>query len=108
MVPKARKTLLADKPRLLVAVSGVAFAVFLIVLIQSLFLGLRQSAGALIEDLPFQLWVVQDGTFDLYHSTSLIPSQYAGRVSQLPGGASPQSVAGRQTRARTRRHSRHG
>ncbi len=98
MVPIARKNLLAEKPRLLVAVSGVAFAVFLIVLIQSLFLGFRQSAGALIEDLPFQLWVVQDGTFDLYHSTSLIPSQYAGRVSQLPGVASAQSVVGRQIR----------
>jgi len=98
MVPIARKNLLAEKARLIVAISGVAFAVFLIVLIQSLFLGFRQSAGAFVEDLPFQLWVVQDGTFDLYHSTSLIPSQYADRVAQIPGVAAVQRVVGRQLR----------
>ncbi len=98
MVPIARKNLTAEKARLGVAVGGVTFAVFLIVLIQSLFLGVRHSAGALIEDLPFQLWVVQDGTFDLYHSTSLIPSTYAGRVMDVPGVASAQRVVGRQVR----------
>ncbi len=98
MVPIARKNLLAEKARLIVAVGGVAFAVFLIVLIQSLFLGFRRSAGALIEDLPFQFWVVQEGTFDLYHSTSLIPAPYADRVSDIPGVASAQRVVGRQLR----------
>ncbi|HEU4759315.1 MAG TPA: FtsX-like permease family protein [Dehalococcoidia bacterium] len=98
MVPIARKNLLAEKARLGVAVGGVTFAVFLIVLIQSLFLGVRHSAGALIEDLPFQLWVVQDSTFDLYHSTSLLPSAYAGRAMDVPGVASAQRVAGRQVR----------
>src|SRR3990172_6813445 len=73
MVPIARRNLLAEKARLGVAVGGVAFSVFLIVLIQSLFLGFRQSAGALVEDLPFELWVLQEGSFDLYHSTSLPP-----------------------------------
>lgn len=98
MVPIARKNLLAEKARLCVAVGGVAFAVFLIVLIQSLFLGFRQTAGALIEDLPFQLWVVQEGTFDLYHSTSLLPQQYADRVVDILGVATAQRVIGRQVR----------
>ena len=92
MVPIARKNLLAEKARLGVAVGGVSFAVFLIVLVQSLFLGVRHSAGALIEDLPFQLWVVQDGTFDLYHSASLLPSAYADRAMEVPGVASAQGV----------------
>ncbi len=99
MVPIARKNLLAEKARLGVAVGGVTFAVFLIVLIQSLFLGVRHSAGTLIEDLPFQLWVVQDGTFDLYHSASLLPAAYADRVLEVPGVASAQRVVGRQIRA---------
>lgn len=98
MVPIARRNLLAEKPRFFVAVGGVAFAVFLIVLIQSLFLGFRQSAGALIEGLPFQLWVVQDGTFDLYHSTSLLPSRYADRLAEVDGVASVQRAVGRQVR----------
>ena len=98
MVPIARRNLLAEKTRFLVAVGGVAFAVFLIVLIQSLFLGFRQSAGAIIEDLPFQLWVVQEGTFDLYHSTSLLPEQYAQRVAAVPRVAAVQPIRGRQIR----------
>jgi len=98
MVPIARRNLLAEKARLGVAVGGVAFAVFLIVLIQSLFLGFRQSAGALVEDLPFELWVLQEGSFDLYHSTSLIPARYADRVAEVPGVASAQRLVGRQVR----------
>ncbi len=39
MVPIARRNLLVEKTRFAVAVAGVAFAVFLIVLIQSLFMG---------------------------------------------------------------------
>ena len=96
MVPIARRNLLVEKTRFAVAVGGVAFAVFLIVLIQSLFMGFRNSAGALIENLPFQLWVVQDGTFDLYHSTSILPSEYADRLQDVPGVAYSQRIMGRQ------------
>lgn len=96
MVPIARRNLLVEKTRFAVAVGGVAFAVFLIVLIQSLFMGFRNSAGALIEDLPFELWVVQDGTFDLYHSSSILPSDYADRLRGVPGVAYSQRILGRQ------------
>ena len=96
MVPIARRNLLVEKVRFAVAVGGVAFAVFLIVLIQSLFMGFRNSAGALIEDLPFELWVVQDGTFDLYHSSSILPSDYADRLRGVPGVAYSQRILGRQ------------
>lgn len=96
MVPIARRNLLVEKTRFAVAVGGVAFAVFLIVLMQSLFMGFRNSAGALIEDLPFELWVVQDGTFDLYHSSSILPSDYADRLRGVPGVAYSQRILGRQ------------
>ena len=96
MVPVARRNLLAEKARFAVAVGGVAFSVFLIVLIQSLFMGYRQSAGALIEDLPFELWVVQDGTFDLYRSTSLLPGAYADEVSTVEGVSQAQRIVARQ------------
>ena len=96
MVPIARRNLLVEKTRFAVAVGGVAFAVFLIVLMQSLFMGFRNSAGALIEDLPFELWVVQDGTFDLYHSSSILPSDSADRLRGVPGVAYSQRILGRQ------------
>jgi putative ABC transport system permease protein len=96
MVPVARRNLLAEKTRFAVAVGGVAFSVFLIVLIQSLFMGYRQSAGALIEDLPFELWVVQDGTFDLYRSTSILPAAHADEVSNVEGVAQAQRIVARQ------------
>lgn len=96
MVPIARRNLLAERTRFAVAVGGVAFAVFLIVLIQSLFLGYRESAGAMIEHLPFQLWVVQDGTFDLYRSTSILPGEYGDGVEDVEGVANAERILGRQ------------
>jgi putative ABC transport system permease protein len=96
MVPIARRNLLAEQTRFAVAVGGVAFAVFLIILIQSLFMGYRQSAGAIIEEMPFELWVVQDGTFDLYHSTSILPSSYAEEIRGVPGVAHAERLLGRQ------------
>lgn len=96
MVPIARKNLLAEKTRFAVAVAGVAFAVFLIVLIQSLFMGFRSASGAFIEDMPYQLWVMQGGTYDLYHASSVLPAAHAWAIRDVPGVISAQPIIGRQ------------
>jgi putative ABC transport system permease protein len=78
------------------AVFGVAVSVFLIVLIQSLFMGFRDRFGAMVEELPFDLWVAQDGTYDIYRSTSLLPNDYALAVAEMPGVDRAESIVGRR------------
>ncbi len=51
MVPIARRHLLAEKSRFALAVIGVAVSVFLIVLIQGLFMGVRDRLGAVVDEL---------------------------------------------------------
>ena len=85
MVPIARRHLLAEKSRFALAVIGVAVSVFLIVLIQGLFMGVRDRLGATVEELPFDLWVAQDGTYDIHRTTSVIPGEYAELIAEIPG-----------------------
>ncbi|MDP2954261.1 MAG: ABC transporter permease, partial [Chloroflexota bacterium] len=96
MVPVARKNLLAEKTRFFVAVGGVAFAVFLIIVIQGVYMEARRSFTALIDDIPAELWVVQEGAFDLFHSRSTIPEDVEAPVSQVPGVRSVHKVLARQ------------
>ena len=55
MVPIARRNLLSEKLRLAIAIGGVAFAVFLIVTIQSLYYGFRSGAGDFARQFPASL-----------------------------------------------------
>lgn len=98
MVPVARRNLLAEKTRFCVAVGGVAFAVFLIVIIWSVYQGLREASSALIGDIPADVWVLQEGTADLFHSSSEIPEDLDATVEEIPGVRSVQKVIGRSMR----------
>jgi putative ABC transport system permease protein len=92
VVPVARKNLLAEKARLFVAVGGVAFAVFLIVLIQGVYFQLRGAFTSFIDDVPAELWVTQNGAFDVFHSNSTLSEELSEPLSQVPGVAGVQSV----------------
>jgi putative ABC transport system permease protein len=98
MVPVARRNLLAEKTRFCVAVGGVAFAVFLIVIIWSVYQGLRDASNALISDIPADVWVLQEGTADLFHSSSEISEDLDATVEDIPGVRSVQKVIGRSMR----------
>jgi len=95
MVPIARRHLLAEKSRFALAVIGVAVSVFLIVLIQGLFMGVRDRLGATVDELPFDLWVAQDGTYDIHRTTSIIPGEYAESIAEIPGVEHAESILGR-------------
>jgi putative ABC transport system permease protein len=98
MVPIARRNLLSDRLRLAIAVGGVAFAVFLIVVVLSLYDGFRASEGEFTADFPADLWVVQEGTADLFRSTSLIEGGLREDVAAEPGVAQVVGAVGRNTR----------
>lgn len=98
MVPVARKNLLAEKARFFIAVGGVAFAVFLIVTMQSLYQGLRSGAGEFARQFPADLWVVQRGAADLAESSSYVPVAVEADVASQPGVRATVKALGRLLR----------
>ncbi len=84
MVPVARRNLFAEKGRFAISVSGVAFAVLLILIVLALYRGWSRT-GATFRELPGQLWVVQEGTRDPFHSVSLIETSDLVPLAGVPG-----------------------
>jgi putative ABC transport system permease protein len=84
MVDLATKSLLHDKLRFFITVSGVAFAVMLVFVQVGLFLGLMDNASLTIEHLNADLWVTSHNTanIDFAHT---FPETYIKRVRSIPG-----------------------
>ena len=86
MVPIARRNLFAEKGRFVVSVGGVALAILLILIVLALYRGFSRS-GQTITELPGQVWVVQQGTIDPFHSVSVIQTSQLSPLATLPGVA---------------------
>ncbi len=83
-VPVARRNLFAEKGRFAISVAGVAFAVLLILIVLALYRGFSRS-GQTFRELPGQLWVVQQGTTDPFHSVSLVRRAELEEVRGIDG-----------------------
>ncbi|MEO8034157.1 MAG: ABC transporter permease [Acidobacteriota bacterium] len=86
MVDLATKSLLHDKLRFLITVSGVAFAVTLVFVQVGLFLGLMDNASIAIEHIDADLWVTSHNTANVDFSHTF-PETYIKRVRSIPGVA---------------------
>jgi putative ABC transport system permease protein len=84
----ARKNLLADKLRFAITVSGVAFAVTLVIVQLGLFFGLLSNATVTIEKLPADLWVTSRNTPNVDFAHSFSDARVA-RVQSIVGVARP-------------------
>jgi putative ABC transport system permease protein len=86
VVDLATRSLLHDKLRFLITVSGVAFAVTLVFVQVGLFLGLMDNASLTIEHLDADLWITSHNTanIDFAHT---FPETYINRVRAIPGVA---------------------
>ena len=84
MVDLATKTLFYDKLRFLITVSGVAFAVTLIMVQVGLFLGLLDNASITIEKMDADLWVTSKETPNVDFSHAF-PESRVDRVRSIPG-----------------------
>jgi putative ABC transport system permease protein len=82
----AWKTLVHDRLRFLITVSGVAFAVALVFFQVGLFSGLLDNATVTIRNLPADLWVTSRNTpnVDFAHG---FPEAHVQRVRSVPGVA---------------------
>ncbi|HYO76318.1 MAG TPA: ABC transporter permease [Thermoanaerobaculia bacterium] len=85
-VDLATKSLLHDKLRFFITVSGVAFAVTLVFVQVGLFLGLMSNASLTIDQIEADLWVTSHNTpnVDFAHT---FPDTYIKRVRSTPGVA---------------------
>jgi putative ABC transport system permease protein len=84
VVDLATKSLLHDKLRFLITVSGVAFAVALVFVQVGLFLGLLDNASVTIDHISADLWVTSRNTpnVDFAHT---FPETAVERVRSVPG-----------------------
>jgi putative ABC transport system permease protein len=90
----ALKTLVYDRGKLIVALSGVVFSVVLVNIQGGLFLGMIQKASLLVDHCDADIWVAHHGI----HSADIpaeIPIAWLNRVRGLPGvrEAAPYVVA---------------
>jgi putative ABC transport system permease protein len=85
-VDLATKSLLHDKLRFFITVSGVAFAVTLVFVQVGLFLGLMDNASLTIDQIDADLWVTSHNTpnVDFAHT---FPETYIKRVRSIDGVA---------------------
>lgn len=81
----ARKNLFHEKARFLISVSGVTFAVFLILILLALYRGWSETLSEYIHNVDAQVWVMQKGSIDMSHSISLLPNQIADQLKQIDG-----------------------
>ncbi|MEW6497734.1 MAG: ABC transporter permease, partial [Cyanobacteriota bacterium] len=65
MVSLARKNLLEDIPRFLVAQAGIMFAVTLVTLQTGIFTGFSRSSGQLIHNADADIWVASENQLQL-------------------------------------------
>lgn len=86
MVDLARKILFYDKLRFLITVSGVAFAVTLVLVQTGLFLGLMDNATCTIDHMNADIWVVARNTPNIDFARTFSDG-YVNRVRSTPGVA---------------------
>jgi len=84
MVHLATKILLDDKTRFLTTVSGVAFAVMLVIVQVGVFLGMLESASITIDRLDADLWVSAKNTPNIDFANTF-PELYVQRVRSAAG-----------------------
>jgi len=87
MVAVARKNLFADRVRLPIAIGGVIFSVLLILVVLSLYRGFQREAGSFVESVPGDLWVMEQDTTDIFHSSSIVSEQEVAQIATVDGVA---------------------
>ncbi|WP_165252207.1 ABC transporter permease [Paludisphaera soli] len=73
-----------DKTRFLTTVSGVAFAVMLVIVQVGIFLGMLESASITIDRMDADLWVCAKNTPNIDFANTF-PELYVHRVRSIPG-----------------------
>lgn len=95
LVPIARRNILSDKAKFLLALGGVTLSIVLILVVNSLYQGAKREVSSFIRSLPGDVWVTQQGTTDLVFSNSHLPEAAAADIRGVPGVAGVHRLYGR-------------
>lgn len=98
MASIARRNLFQDKARLAISVGGVGFAVFLMLVIQALYQGWSERMGSYVANIDADVWVLQLGTTDMFHSYSLVSKSLEPTIREVPGVIDVAPFIGRRIR----------
>src|SRR3989344_7701143 len=79
----AVKNLFQEKTRFLISVGGVAFSVTLIMVLVGLYRGWNDKLGEYIRTAPVDIWVMQKGSEELFHTPSLLPLSFADDLTKI-------------------------
>lgn len=91
MVSLARKNLLEDIPRFLVAQAGIMFAVTLVTLQTGIFNGFTRSVGQLIQNTDADIWLASDSLVQL-EVTLPIPVSHLLQAQKIEGVARAEAL----------------
>lgn len=91
MVSVARKNLLEDLPRFLVAQAGIMFAVSLVTIQTGIFNGFTRSTTQIIEHSPADIWVTSESRVHLELSLP-IPASNVSDAQKVAGVASAEAL----------------
>jgi putative ABC transport system permease protein len=84
----AWRNLFQEKGRLLISIGGVAFSVTLIVVLAGLYKGWQNKIGEYIHTIPADIWVMQSGSEELFHTPSVLPLSMASELTKVNSVAS--------------------
>lgn len=85
MVSLALRNLASERGRLAASVGGVAFSVLLVLFLVGIYNGFLFAARVYVENAGADVWVMQDGTDDMFHSPSLLASSTGSRIRGVAG-----------------------
>ncbi|MEW6407618.1 MAG: FtsX-like permease family protein [Patescibacteria group bacterium] len=79
----ALKNLFQDKGRAAISIGGVAFSVLLIFILQGLYWGWHEKINIYTNSVDTDLWVVQEGFKDTFHTASFLPKAYKDKLEKI-------------------------
>jgi len=97
MISIAWRNLFHDKLRFAISISGVAFSVFLILVLLGLFRGWHEKIVGYIASTHADLWILQEGGDDFFNSISVLPVAYKDTIKENPNVKEVYPLIGRQT-----------
>ncbi len=81
----ARRNLFQEKTRLLISVGGVALSVALIMVLAGLYQGWNNKLSEYIRNVPADIWVMQKGAEELFHTPSILPLDLENNLAGIDG-----------------------
>src|SRR3990172_6474742 len=92
MVSVARKNMFQEKTRLLISVTGVAFALLLVLALEGLVAGAMEQITAYINNTGAEAYAAQPGVRTMHMSGSALPLSKLGEVRRADGVARAEPI----------------